>query len=456
MKNIYLYPIENEITKEAFQIGGLIKYNILGAIEKANDKCMILENEKDKNYDKLDNEKIENADALVVIENDKNILEIASNFLSLNKSIISLKKENKIKYQKSNIFTVFLNNTYLAYRVANKLVRLGYKVNVLSESKMSQLVEIYDTPNIIIVDAEVSALDSSISAPGMVIECEDNIIKRIENHRINNNVKKLTETPIQMKCCEDDIAYRIKSEYLMHSDLRELIKADISAFRKDEISQYNLFNFSEAYFLFEANTRVSYRLNKKVYDFINIYWNHDEVISELYLNPENNDMQNRDFLISSYENFSKIRYNSKLYAKRLEYKIQNQKEWHSGESIISFIGKKACNLSCKYCFMEEKQKDELNREELSEELIRAGLDFILQRKDNAYRVRVDYSLGGEPLLSFDTYKKLWSIVKEYDKREEGEVALGFITNATLLNDEVIDWFNQNHHWIGFSLDGGKK
>lgn len=456
MKNIYLYPTENEIAKEAFRLGGLIEYNILGSIEKVNDEYMILENSKDENYVKLDNKKIEYADALFIIENDENSLEIAGTFLSLDKSIIKLNKGNKIKNQNNNTFTVFINNTHFAYSIANRLVKLGYQVNVLSDSLMDQLVETSNTPYITIIDTEVGTLSSQTNYPYMVFECEEDFVKTIKTYHWNNDDEDLLTIPIHMEHSEDDVIHYIKSEFLKYKDICELIKADITAFRKDEINQFNLFSFSESYFLFEANTRVSYTINQRIYEFLNIYFINDEYISDLYLSKENNDMEDRDFLISSYENFSNIRYNSKLYAKRLEYKILDQKDWHSGESIISFIGKKVCNLSCKYCFMEEKQEDNLNSEELSEDLIRAGLDFILQRKDNTHRVRADYSLGGEPLLTFDTYKKLWSIVKEYDEKENGEVALGFITNATLLDDDVIDWFNQYHHWIGFSLDGGKK
>lgn len=455
MKNIYLYPTKNKITKEAFHLGGLAEYNILGAIEKVDDEYMILENGKDEIYAKLDNEKIRNSDAIFIIENDENSIEIASTFLSLDKSIIKLNDRKKIKNQCSNTFTVFINNTHNSYSVAKQLVKIGYQVDVLSNSIINQLVATSSIPDITIIDTEDGTLNLPISYPCMVFDCEGDRIKSIKTYQSSNEEKELLSTSVDMEHCEIDIVNYIKNGLLINRDISELIKADILQFRKGERNQYNLFSFSNSYFLFEANTRTSYTLEQKVYEFLNIYFI-EESSTDIYLSKKINEKGGREFLIRLFENFSNIRYNSKLYGKRLEYKILDDKNWKSGESIVSFIGKKVCNLSCKYCFMEEKEKDNLNKEELSEELIRAGLDFILQWKDNSYRVRADYSLGGEPLLTFDTYKKLWSIVKEYDEKEEGEVALGFITNATLLNDETIEWFNKYHQWIGFSLDGGKK
>ncbi len=432
---------------------GLVKYNIIGAIKKENDGFVVLVNSQDENFIKLDNGKIANSDALFIVEQDENSLEISNYFRTFDKPIIELEKQ--INNQIGNVFTVFIDDTYYAYHIANQLTKLGYRVNVFSDSMINQLIEMYSNPNINIINGSAETNMVPENQPYVVIEGNRSIIAETISYRLNNDIVESKIVPIQLHETDTYIINYIKCYFWMCTDILGVITEDISNFRKDESSQYNLFRVADSFFLFEANTRASYTLSEDVYKFLDIYFNGCGEDIERYITLQVGKNENKESLVRAYENFSRIRYISKLYAKKLEYKLLYQEDWYSGECIISFIGKKTCNLSCKYCFMDKKQEDNLNREELSEEVIRAGLDFILQRKENTYRVRADYSLGGEPLLSFDTYKKLWSIVKEYDQREEGEVALGFITNATLLNGEIIDWFNQNHHWIGFSLDGGK-
>lgn len=452
MNNIFLYPAKNEIVEKALKLEGLIHYNVIGGIEKIDGEYKLLEREKDKTvlvYKKLESKMIENSDALFIVENDKDYMEISRKFLLMNKNIVWLKEKADADKHPTDIFRLFVNNTHVAFAIVNSLRKLGYKTNIFSNSMLTDLVSVEEKPQLIVVDNEVNHVDDSVGYPYMIVNLDNDFVYSIKFYK-NDKMKELLSQSINLKTGIDELIDVVKEEYLKHVDLMEFISADTNYFKARERNQFHCFHVSDSYFLFEANTRMCYSLDKRVYDFLGLYFNESKDLLRGYIDGED-----ERFIIKSYENFSNLRYNSYLYGKKLNYKILDEREWYSGESIISFLGKRNCNLRCKYCFMEEN-KEKNHEEELTEELIRDGLDFILQRKEKTHRVRADYSLGGEPLLTFDTYKKLWSIVKEYDERENTEVALGFITNATLLTDEIIDWFNKNHHWIGFSLDGGKE
>lgn len=455
MNKIFLYPAESNLSKQIINFSELVRYNILGCIGKVEGNFKVLEINKSNTaneYINLEDGLIKNADALFIIENDQNEMDIAKTFLELDKNIIKLKKPHLKESCFSKKFNVFINNTNLAFSVVKEFRKYGYRVNILSNSIVSELFLEQDHPDLTIIDKETVSSDSVASDQYLVINCKENLIDSIILHKKESVAVELLEQPIHNennwdKCRE--VVKIIKEEFFKLADIYKIIEEDIKLFQKNEINQFNRFQILDSFFLFEANTRSSYVLNKRIYDFLEMYFENADKLPEKCFSIEN-----VKFLINAFEAFSKIRHISRLYGRKLEQEILEQENWHSGESIISFIGKKNCNLRCKYCFMDD-EKGKFDSEELSEELIRNGLDFILKRKENTHRVRADYSLGGEPILSFDTYQKLWSIIKEYDEREDGEVALGFITNATLLNDEVIQWFNKYHHWIGFSLDGGR-
>ncbi len=124
------------------------------------------------------------------------------------------------------------------------------------------------------------------------------------------------------------------------------------------------------------------------------------------------------------------------------------------EYTISFIGSGNCNLSCKYCFSDHNNKN-LKGDGPDAEVIRKGLDFILKRSGKKQDlIKVDYLIGSEPILKLDSYKATMEICREYEKIWGTNINLGILTNGTLLTDEIIEFFDHESRWMGFSLDGG--
>ncbi len=109
-----------------------------------------------------------------------------------------------------------------------------------------------------------------------------------------------------------------------------------------------------------------------------------------------------------------------------------------------------CNLNCTYCY--EKFKNGANRMDvnLAKDIIRREIEIV--KNDARFEeLEVDF-MGGEPLLRFD-------LIKEIVEWMEQTCDVPFIcfatTNATLLTDEVMDWFrlHQDTTCLSASYDG---
>lgn len=112
-----------------------------------------------------------------------------------------------------------------------------------------------------------------------------------------------------------------------------------------------------------------------------------------------------------------------------------------------------CNLSCTYCY-----KEDLTSPDKGERMdFQTAADaFELLLKEAAARDRVNLVFfGGEPLSNM----KLIRAVTEYAERraaEEGKtVDLSLTTNATLLTDDLIEWFDAHRFGLTISMDGPK-
>lgn len=103
-----------------------------------------------------------------------------------------------------------------------------------------------------------------------------------------------------------------------------------------------------------------------------------------------------------------------------------------------------CNLRCKHCYQEEYDKDlELSR------LTDIFKQFNMFLKKNGYFGHINFT-GGEPFVS----ENLWALM---DMCEENKNTFGILTNATLLNKEIVERLRtyQGLRFVQISLDGDK-
>lgn len=108
----------------------------------------------------------------------------------------------------------------------------------------------------------------------------------------------------------------------------------------------------------------------------------------------------------------------------------------------------ACNIGCKYCAEARKKLVKLSEDNI---VTFDDVDMLMKQTASVENVTVLFH-GGEPLLlSIEYYDK---IIKKW-RQQRDDVYFGFQTNATLIDDEWLDFFETNRDIVGISisLDG---
>lgn len=107
-----------------------------------------------------------------------------------------------------------------------------------------------------------------------------------------------------------------------------------------------------------------------------------------------------------------------------------------------------CNLRCVYCFLEHTPK-KMEYEDGKKYFTQI---FKILQKKGVGNVTFKFC-GGEPLLNFETIKKLVEFTKETAPKYDMQVGFAIITNGTLLTKEKAEFLKENKFIVIISLDG---
>ncbi len=107
-----------------------------------------------------------------------------------------------------------------------------------------------------------------------------------------------------------------------------------------------------------------------------------------------------------------------------------------------------CNLKCKYCYEGEKNTIKMNKKIVDDAISFGMKNFMKENEEKTFCIH-----GGEPFLEFDTIKYIVERIKHLCKDEKPTFLT--TTNATILNDEILDFIINEMPDITVSLDGNK-
>ena len=113
-----------------------------------------------------------------------------------------------------------------------------------------------------------------------------------------------------------------------------------------------------------------------------------------------------------------------------------------------------CNLACKYCFAEEGEYKG-DRSLMSAEVGKKALDFLVNNSGNRVNLEVDF-FGGEPLMNMDVVKEVVAYGRELEKTHNKKFRFTMTTNGVLLNDEIMEYLNEEMSNVVLSIDGRKE
>lgn len=113
-----------------------------------------------------------------------------------------------------------------------------------------------------------------------------------------------------------------------------------------------------------------------------------------------------------------------------------------------------CNLRCKYCFA---GTGDFGGERLmmSAEVGKKAIDLLIEKSKHRRNLEVDF-FGGEPLMNFDVVKEIVSYARSLESKYNKKFRFTITTNGVLINQDVIDYVNENMHNVVLSIDGRKE
>ena len=92
---------------------------------------------------------------------------------------------------------------------------------------------------------------------------------------------------------------------------------------------------------------------------------------------------------------------------------------------------------------------------MSADIGKKAIDFVIEKSGPRKNIEVDL-FGGEPLMAFDAIKEIVDYARTQEKIHNKNIRFTMTTNATLLNDERMDYLDKNMGNIVLSIDGRKE
>lgn len=209
------------------------------------------------------------------------------------------------------------------------------------------------------------------------------------------------------------------------------------------------FYLNDQYLVLDINSGAVHIIDEMVYDILDHYNSDDnnqivELLSTKY--PKENIaealseieyLMENGILFTEDNNLSNIKYNEDNIVKAMCLHVAHD-----------------CNLKCKYCFASQGNfKGERSMMDL--ETGKKALEYLAKNSGNRRNLEVDF-FGGEPLMNFETVKKLVDYGRDLEIKYNKRYRFTITTNGVLLDDEKISYINENMENVVLSLDGRKE
>lgn len=114
-----------------------------------------------------------------------------------------------------------------------------------------------------------------------------------------------------------------------------------------------------------------------------------------------------------------------------------------------------CNLNCKYCIGCGGRKYDGKNKIMTFDVAKKIIDFAIRRlKKETNRLIISFTSDGEPLLNYKLIKKIKSYCKKIERDRNIRIEFSFATNATLLDNEIVNELAiDEKQKVFFSIDG---
>ncbi|CAM4124557.1 quinohemoprotein amine dehydrogenase maturation protein [Vreelandella rituensis] len=112
-----------------------------------------------------------------------------------------------------------------------------------------------------------------------------------------------------------------------------------------------------------------------------------------------------------------------------------------------------CNLSCTYCYKEDLTIPSKG-EKMAYETAIQSVEMLLRESPDQANYNVVF-FGGEPLSNMPLIREVVAYCEKRFAQLDATVDFTMTTNATLLTEKLVDWFNEHRFGLTISMDGPK-
>jgi uncharacterized protein len=117
-----------------------------------------------------------------------------------------------------------------------------------------------------------------------------------------------------------------------------------------------------------------------------------------------------------------------------------------------------CNLACTYCY--EYSADRIAQtagkpKYMQAEIAEASVEMLLQESGSRPNIHVTF-FGGETLLNFPVMRTTVEYARRRATELRKQIEFSLTTNATLLNEEIIEFLSDNRVGVTVSIDGDRE
>lgn len=204
-----------------------------------------------------------------------------------------------------------------------------------------------------------------------------------------------------------------------------------------------LFKTPLGFYCYDVNTFSMLRITKEMYEMLS-------GITKDY----------KDETLERIQNLANKGYLSKHRPKVIKHSYIDVLDEYLAHNIrkITLQVTQNCNLACRYCAyanpIEGKQRKHSNKE-MSLDIAKRSVEFLFKHSKNLDVVNVGF-YGGEPLLKFDLIKEIMNYAKLKARLYNKKISFSITTNATLINEEIIEFLSQFDVHVMISIDGPQK
>lgn len=216
------------------------------------------------------------------------------------------------------------------------------------------------------------------------------------------------------------------------------------------MSLIHKFKLEDNYYVIDVNSGSIHLVDKLIFDLL---IDNDRLAPVNEVVERYKGIYSEEEINEAYEDLVELVNEEALYSKDYYEEIAQNDEDRDYIKALCLNVVHDCNLKCKYCFAEEGEYKGC-RKPMSAETGKRAIDFVIEKSGPRRNIEVDL-FGGEPLMVFDTIKEIVDYAREQEKIHKKNIRFTMTTNATLLNDEIMEYMDKNMGNIILSIDGRK-